>query len=126
MHDWFLQDKQVIFNPVYTLVPQYLTLLPHHFMESDVCMLLSIMCVHNVCVHLVRLFVEFLRTKKKAFSMKFSTFSIYTVIPKNHTGCFLYLASHGMSSLAHLDHLQLVPNLLKIFGTPSSVFLQLR
>ena len=26
---------------------------------------------------------------------------------------------------AHLEHLQLVPNLLKIFGTPSSVFVQL-
>ena len=25
----------------------------------------------------------------------------------------------------HLEHLQLVPNLLKLFGTPSTVFVQL-
>jgi hypothetical protein len=34
-----------------------------------------------------------------------------------------YLARHVVA--AHLEHLQLVPNLLKIFGTLSSVFVQL-
>ena len=36
---------------------------------------------------------------------------------------FFYLARHVIA--AHLEQLQLVPNLLKIFGTPSSVFVQL-
>ena len=53
--------------------------------------------------------------------MNFSTFSIP---PKEHTECvFFYLARHVVA--AHLGHLQLVPNLLKIFKTPSSVFVQL-
>ena len=36
---------------------------------------------------------------------------------------FFYLARHVVAT--HLEHLQLVPNLLKIFGTPSSIFVQL-
>jgi len=36
---------------------------------------------------------------------------------------FFYLARNVVA--AHLEHLQLVANLLKIFGTPSSVFVQL-
>jgi len=38
-------------------------------------------------------------------------------------GGFFYLARHVIA--AHLEQLQLVPNLLKIFGPPSSVFVQL-
>ena len=40
-----------------------------------------------------------------------------------HIGVLFYLARHVVAT--HLEHLQLVPNLLKIFGTPSSVFVQL-
>ena len=36
---------------------------------------------------------------------------------------FVYLARHVVA--AHLEHLQLVLNLLEIFETPSSVFVQL-
>ena len=50
--------------------------------------------------------------------MKFSTFS-----KEHHIGVLFYLARHVVT--AHLEHLQLVPNLLKIFGTPLSVFVQL-
>ena len=54
-------------------------------------------------------------------SMNFSTF-FYT--PKSTHMCVLfYLARHVVAT--HLEHLQLVPNLLKIFGTPSSIFVQL-
>ena len=42
---------------------------------------------------------------------------------KTQTGFFFYLARHVVTT--HLEHLQLVSNLLKIFGTPSSVFVQL-
>ena len=54
-------------------------------------------------------------------SMNFSTFS--TPPKKPYIGDFFYLARHVVAT--HLEHLQLVPNLLKIFGTPSSVFMQL-
>ena len=44
--------------------------------------------------------------------------------PKNtHNRVFFYLARHVVAT--HLEHLQLVPNLLKLFGTPSTVFAQL-
>ena len=39
------------------------------------------------------------------------------------SGNLFYRARHVIA--AHLEHLQLVPNLLKIFGTPSSVSVQL-
>ena len=52
--------------------------------------------------------------------MNFPTF-FYT--PQKPTVGFFYLARHVVAT--HLEHLQLVPNLLKIFGTPSSVFVQL-
>ena len=49
---------------------------------------------------------------------------LFSTPPKTHTmGGFFYLARHVVA--AHLGHLQLVPNLLKIFGTPSSVSVQL-
>ena len=54
-------------------------------------------------------------------SMNFSTF-FYTP-KKQQQVVFFYLARHVVAT--HLEHLQLVPNLLKIFGTPSSVFVQL-
>ena len=38
-------------------------------------------------------------------------------------GELFYLAQHVVAT--HLEHLQLVPKLLKIFGTPLSVFVQL-
>ena len=53
--------------------------------------------------------------------MNFSTF-FYTP-KKTHMWVFFYLARHVVTT--HLEHLQLVPNLLKIFGTPSSIFVQL-
>ena len=44
--------------------------------------------------------------------------------PKKHKVCaFFYLARHVVAT--HLEHLQVVPNLLEIFKTPSSVFVQL-
>jgi len=49
---------------------------------------------------------------------------LFSTHPKEHTmGVLFYLARHVV--VAHLEHLQLVPNLLKIFGTPSSIFVQL-
>ena len=55
------------------------------------------------------------------YSMNFSTFS---TPPKRTLMIVLfYLARHVV--VVHLEQLQLVPNLLKIFGTPSSVFVQL-
>ena len=54
-------------------------------------------------------------------------FHFFLLPPKNTIyiyiyiyGVFFYLARHVIA--AHLEHLQLVPNLLKIFETPSSVF----
>ena len=49
----------------------------------------------------------------------FSTFST----PQKNRCVLFYLARHVVT--AHLEHLQLVPNLLKLFETPSSVFVQL-
>ena len=59
--------------------------------------------------------------KRRDTSMNFSTFS--TPPKRPPYGGLFYLARHVVA--AHLEHLQLVPNLLKIFGTPSSVFVQL-
>ena len=51
-------------------------------------------------------------------------FHFFNPPPKEpHIGVLFYLARHVVAT--HLEHLQLVPNLLKIFGTPSSVFAQL-
>ena len=51
-------------------------------------------------------------------------FPLFSTPPKkHHIGAIFYLARHVVAT--HLEHLQLVPNLLKIFGTPSSVFVQL-
>ena len=51
-------------------------------------------------------------------------FSLFSTPPKNyHIGGFFYLARHVVAT--HLEHLQLAPNLLKIYGTPSSSFVQL-
>ena len=53
-------------------------------------------------------------TRKHPF-LHFSTF-----LSMNHSEWFFFTFV-----ATHLEHLQLVPNLLKIFGTPSSVFVQL-
>ena len=76
---------------------------------------------------LVRLTENF-KNACKMYSMKFSIFS--TPLKNTNYICIfiMYLAQYQRWYVvtAHLGHLHLVPNLLKIFGTPSRVFVQLR
>jgi len=55
---------------------------------------------------------------------KFKEINKFFLHPKDHhMGGLFYLARHVVA--AHLEQLQLILNLLKIFETPSSIFVQL-
>ena len=56
------------------------------------------------------------------YLVPFNFCTVYTLVL---VGQIFYLARNVDVVVAHLEQLQLVPNLLKIFETPSSVFVQL-